>query len=198
MNYEISDSDLTKLVRNEKDNEALMELINRHSGIYVDMVKKFGCKSLSITEVGDIIDDKNYNIYKAAIDYDETRAKFSTYLATKTKFICLTQKTKNKRSKPHFSYDELDFFIESKDNTPEEFCSFSDSFSKIMNLISKNKDKRVEKIFNERYFGGEFNKLQPWHKISKKIGMSSQACINIHNKTIENLKKKVNNETVKF
>ncbi len=198
MNYELSDSDLTKLVKQDKDNDALVELINRHSGIYVDMVNKFGCKSLSMTEVGDIIDDKNYNIYKAAIDYDETRAKFSTYLATKAKFICLTQKTKNKMSKPHSSYEELDFFIESKDNTPEQFCSFSDSFSKIMVLISKNKDERVEKIFNERYFGGEFNKLQAWHRVAKKIGISSQACINIHNRTIEQLKKKVNNETIKF
>ena len=67
-----------------------------------------------------------------------------------------------------------------------------------MHLISKNKDERVEKIFNERYFGGDFNKLQPWHKISKKIGMSSQACINIHNRTVEQLKKRINNETIKF
>ena len=198
MNYKLSDNDLTKLVKEEEDNDALVELINRHSGIYVDMVKRFGGKSLSITEMSDILDDKNYNIYKAAIDYDETRAKFSTYLATKAKFICLTQKTANKNAKPHSSYEELDFFIESKDNTPEQFCSFSDSFSKIMSLISSNKDKRVEKIFNERYFGGKFNKLQPWHMVADVVGISSQACINIHNKTIENLKKKVNNETIKF
>ena len=45
------------------------------------------------------MEDKDYVIYKAALEYKpESKAKFSTHLANKTKYMCLTQKTKNKKN----------------------------------------------------------------------------------------------------
>jgi len=198
MKQTISDTDLTKLVKETNNNEALIELINRHSGIYIDMVKRFGFKSLSLSQVGDIIDEKDYNIYKAAIDYDENRAKFSTHLATKTKYICLTEKTKNKNKKPQVTYEEVDFFLESKDNSPEEYCMLSDYFSKVMNIILNKENEKTKNIFLQRYFGGSLNKLKPWSKVSKEVGLSSQGCINIHNRTIKKIQKKLENERIKL
>lgn len=193
----ISDATLTSLVREKRDDEALCELINRHSGIYIDMVKRFGVNSLPVNDIGDILDEKDYNIYKAAIDYDEKRAKFSTHLATKTKYICLTKKTKNKK-KNTVSYEEVDFLFSEKDNNPDEFCLRNDYFSKIISMITKHEDKRVKTIFLERYFGGDFNKLKPWSEVSLKVGISGQACINIHNRTIKQLQKRIKNGRIKF
>jgi len=93
-----SDTQLTEKVKEFGDEVALIELISRHSGIYVNMVRKFGSKSLSYTQMGQILDEKDYNIYEAALDYDESRAKFSTHIANKAKYICLTEKTKNKKN----------------------------------------------------------------------------------------------------
>jgi hypothetical protein len=83
------------MIKDENDESALHELISRHSGIYVDMLKKFGMSCLTQNQISDIMKDKDYVIYKAALEYDESKAKFSTHLANKAKYMCLTQKTKN-------------------------------------------------------------------------------------------------------
>ena len=85
-----TDPELTDLIK-EKDNEdALNLLIERHSGIYVDIVKKYGSQSLPNTDIYDIISDKDYVIYKAALDYDENKAKFSTHVGNKAKYLCFS------------------------------------------------------------------------------------------------------------
>jgi hypothetical protein len=192
-----SDTQLTEKVKEFGDEVALIELISRHSGIYVNMVRKFGSKSLSYTQMGQILDEKDYNIYEAALDYDESRAKFSTHIANKAKYICLTEKTKNKKNSS-INYDYVDFFIETPDNTPEETCIYEETLNRILNMISDHEDERVRLIFNERYFGGESNKLKPWNKVAEKTNLSHQGCINIHNRTIENFRKKVSNERIKL
>ena len=65
------------MVKEENNEDALDELISRHSGIYVDMLKKFGFKSLTQNQVQDIMADKDYVIYRAALEYDPSRAKLS-------------------------------------------------------------------------------------------------------------------------
>ena len=94
MTEDLTDLALTELIKENNDEEALDELISRHSGIYVDMLKKFGFKCLTHNQVQDIMQDKDYVIYKAALEYDAEKAKFSTHLANKAKYMCLTQKTK--------------------------------------------------------------------------------------------------------
>jgi len=198
MQEDISDAALASLVREEKDNEALSELINRHSGIYVDMVRRFGFKTLQTTEIGDILDEKDYNIYKAAIAYDEKRAKFSTYLAVKTKYICLTKRANKKKNKELVSYEDVDFLFANDDNNPDEFCLRNDYFSRIISMLTKHEDERVKTIFLERYFVGAFNKLKPWSEVALRAGVSGQACINIHNRTIKQLQKRIKNERIKL
>lgn len=197
MNKQFTDPFLTKRVKEENDEKALLELVNRHSGIYVDMVRKFGSKSLSHNQIGDILDEKEYNIYKAALDYDETRSKFSTHLANKAKYICLTEKTKNKKKSP-INYNDVEFFIESTDNNPQEECLDNEAYCRIMNMINNHDDKRIRVIFFERYFCGKLNKLKPWNQIAEKVGLSTQGCINIHNKTIEQFKNRIKNEKIKL
>ena len=114
---DITDSDLTKMIRDENDETALTELISRHSGIYVDMLKKFGFKCLSQIQIQDIMSDKDYVIYRAALEYDPSKAKFSTHLANKAKYMCLTQKTKNKNNRFSTNFDEVQFYQKDKSLT---------------------------------------------------------------------------------
>lgn len=195
---DITDSDLTRMIREENDETALTELIFRHSGIYVDMLRKFGFKCLTQIQIQDIMGDKDYVIYKAALEYDSSKAKFSTHLANKAKYMCLTQKTKNKNNRISTSFDEIQFYQKDKSSTPDESCNTNDSFSRILNLIKKHKDKRLQIIFHERYFCGERGKLKPWKEVAKKINLSAQGCINIHDKAIKELSYKIDNEKIKF
>ena len=194
----ITDSALPDLIKAENDEGALEELISRHSGIYVDMLKKFGMNCLTHNQVSDIMNDKDYVIYKAALEYDETKAKFSTHLANKTKNMCLTQKTKNKNNKISSNFDDVQFSQKDNSYTPDEECKINDSFSRILNLINKHKDKRLKTIFHERYFCGRRGKLKPWKEVARKLNLSSQGCINIHNKAVKEISLKIDNEKIKF
>ena len=69
MTKHLTDTDLTVLIQEKNDELALHELISRHSGIYVDMLKKFGYNGLSFNQISDIMQDKDYVIYKAALEY---------------------------------------------------------------------------------------------------------------------------------
>ena len=195
---DVTDSDLTKMIREENDELALNELISRHSGIYVDMLKRFGFKCLTQNQVQDIMGDKDYVIYKAALEYDESKAKFSTHLANKTKWMCLTQKTKNKKSRISSNFEEIQFFQKDKSPTPDESCKTSDSFSRVLNLINKHKDKRLKIIFHQRYFCGRRGKLKPWKEVAEKINLSAQGCINLHDRAVKELNNKIDNEKIKF
>ena len=56
-------------------------------------------------------------------------------------------------------------------------------------MIDDSKDERVKKIFKMRYKNG--TRLTPWKKIAKKLDLSIQGCINIHNKHLTEIKKYV-------
>jgi len=191
MDYQASDPELTELIKEDDNEEALGLLIDRHSGIYIDMVRRYASKSLPPDDIADIIDDKDYIIYKAALDYDEKKAKFSTHVGNKAKYLCLSKKTAKKNSRKILSFESIDYAEESKDLHPDESCEIKESFSEIINLINSHKDERVKIIFKERYFAGERGKLETWKNIGDKIGISAQGCINIHDKTLEEFKKQI-------
>ena len=198
MIQKLTDSALTNLIKRDNSEDALNELISRHSGIYVDMLKRFGMNCLTENQVLDIMKDKDYTIYKAALEYDESKAKFSTHLANKTKYMCLTQKTKNKNNRITANFDDIKFAEKDKSYTPDESCKINDSFTRILNLIEKHKDKRLRIIFHERYFCGKRGKLKPWKDVARTLNLSAQGCINIHNKAIREISLKIDNEKIKF
>jgi len=64
----------------------------------------------------------------------------------------------------------------------------------IFNLLKQLKDKRIEKIFKLRYFSERKN--MSWSKIGKRLNISTQTVINIHNRTIRFLKNKLESENL--
>ena len=195
---ELTDSDLTEKIKESNDGDALSELISRHSGIYVDMLKKFGYRSLTENQISAIMGDKDYVIYKAALEYDPEKAKFSTHLANKAKYLCLTQRTKNKKNNLISNYDDLEFCQKDETLNPRDQYILNDSFGRVLNLIEKHQDKRLKIIFHERYFCGKKGKLKPWKQVAEKVNLSAQGCINIHNRALKDIKNKIKNEKIKF
>jgi hypothetical protein len=189
--FEASDPHLTSLVKEEDNEEALNLLIDRHSGIYADMVKRYASKSLSVNEIYDLMNEKDYVIYKAALEYDESKAKFSTHVGNKAKYLCLSKKTASKKNYRTLSFESIDYSEQSSEMHPNDKCEINESFTKIMSLINNHHDDRVKTIFKERYFGGERGKLNTWKKIGDQIGLSAQGCINIHDRTLLEFQKHV-------
>ena len=89
MNYfnNQTDSELINNIKNQHDiEESLNELVERHSGIYIDMVNAYSSRDSAFIDKDELINDKEYKIYLAALKYDETKGtKFSTYLGNETK-----------------------------------------------------------------------------------------------------------------
>jgi len=186
----MEDEDLIKKIKNEEatSSEALRELINRHSGIYLDAVNACVPKTTNETNKEDLILDKDYHIYKVALDFEPSRnTKFPTYLCDRTKWMCYNLYKKNSKKKI-VSPEEVD--VEIEDSTDElEVSVRKDQLNKTLDYLSKHPDSRVEKIFNLRYIEGKKNKTMPWRVVSKELNMSIQGCINIHNKTLGEIKK---------
>jgi len=188
------DLQLISNVKNTNDEESLKELIDRHSGIYVDMVNKYIPKSIEGVCKEDILDDKNFCIYDAAIKFDESKnTKFSTYVGNLARWKCLN--IYNKKIKfPQNNIDDISLVKDHRSynlskNSEISIIEDEENLDRIFNLIKNSEDPRVEKIFKMRYKNGK--KLTPWKKIAKKLGLSIQGCINIHNKHLQEIKRYV-------
>ena len=180
-----------ELVENIKKNKkieiCLQELIDRHTGIYLDIVNKY-TRNSNTTNRLDLIDEKDYNIYQAALKYKSDKGtKFPTFLGNETKWICLNKHNKKKKESQISIEDikESDMLNLKNEKIKKDDLEI---FSEAIKLSKKHKDKRVEKIFEMRYITGERNKVMPWKRISEELNMSIQGCINIHNSAIEKFK----------
>ena len=92
--------------KNKKTEDSLQELIGRHTGIYLDIVNKY-TQNGNLTNKLDLIDEKDYNIYQAALKYEGDRGtKFPTFLGNETKWICLNKYNKRKKE-PQVSIDDI-------------------------------------------------------------------------------------------
>lgn len=186
----LSDLDLVKNIKKKVNvNESLQKLIDRHSGIYLDIVNSFlkNCNNSSIKD--DIINDKDFAIYNTALKFDETRGtKFSTFLGNEAKWMCLNANNKNKKFIE--LNDQSCDFDKIKDETEINNKHFEDLILKdFQEEIKNHPDCRIRKIFEMRYSGNK--KLVPWRKISKKMNLSIQGCINIHNSALKTISKTI-------
>jgi hypothetical protein len=186
-----SDLSLINKIKEKNDSKSLTELINRHSGIYMDMVNKTVSDSCSFVNKNDILKDKDYSIYAAALKYkSDKNTKFPTYLANETRWKCLNIYNKNKK----MIEEPLDDSIKEK-SSREDFLSdiqVKETIKNVLDMASKSSDPRIKKIIDMRY-SFSYNKACSWREISKELGMSIQGCIDIHNKFINKVKQEIKN-----
>lgn len=196
----MTDSDLIlNLKEDQKSSECLMELVDRHSGIYMTMVNNYTPKNnrSGPSYKSELISDKNYYIYQAALKYNEDKkTKFSTYLGNETRWMCLNlyNREKNKSMK-EVSAEEADAVIKLIDpqNVSQDYIK-GEIAQKVNIMIENDPDSRISKVFKMRYSDPRGNKLTPWKTISEELNLSIQGCINIHNRTIERIKKELSKE----
>lgn len=184
-----SDLSLITRIKNSNDETSLSELIERHSGIYIQIVEHFlnNSKMKQFKEM--VLQDKDLTIYNSALNYDPSRlAKFPTYLANAAKWKCLNLINQTKKKKEC----DLDSAIQLEISDDGFLIDIdkAEAFQALFDALEQEKDPRVKKIIDFRY-NSDNNKLTPWREIAKKMNLSIQGCINIHDNFIKNLKKKL-------
>lgn len=188
-----SDLSLINKVKSEGDQTSLNQLIERHSGIYLDMVNSVIPNNCDFLDKNDLLEEKEISIYKAIMNYDENKnTKFSTYLGNETRWRCLN--IFNRGSK--YKHIDIDNFKEDGNLTQEDSIkdiSSKEMLKKIFNLADQHKDERVKKIIDLRYKVGTGNKTMSWKNVAKILKISIQGCINIHDRFIEETKKELQN-----
>jgi RNA polymerase sigma factor (sigma-70 family) len=188
MNITLDDNTLVKNVQEKNDEEALKMLIDRHSALCNSLYKKYSNSMLnSGVYLQDIVDQKDYIVYKSAMSFDPCKnSKFSTWLYNQVRYQCLNCMNENS----HYltlETDKLNYIIEKQAPPEKEYKNINEY---IFNIIDSCSDKRVQKIFKMRYLNNS-NKKMPWNKIAKKLKISTQTAINIHNKALKLLKNKI-------
>lgn len=180
---------IQEIQRNNNEN-CLKELIAKHSGIYLQIVNQTISDQSNVNK-NDIIDDKDLFIYQKALNFDPNRnMKFSTYLGNEIKWKCLNVHNKVKKYEYCDIADQSENLID-KDYA-QEFAK-SESISLIFQKAEEFPDERVRKIMKMRYKDCNGNKPTAWKKIAKKLKLSIQGCINIHNRFIKKIKQELNN-----
>jgi DNA-directed RNA polymerase specialized sigma subunit len=188
-----SDLSLITKVKKEGDSNSLNELIERHSGIYLDMVNSVIPNNCDFLDKNDLLDDKEISIYKAIMNFDENKnTKFSTYLGNETKWKCLNIFNRGVK----YKYLDIDNFKEDGNLSEQDSTndiSSKEVLKKIFLLADNHEDERVKNIINLRYKIGNGNKMMSWKKVAENLNISIQGCINIHDRFIEQTKKELQN-----
>lgn len=189
---EDSDVELVRKVKTLKCNDSLKTLIERHSALCFDTFNKYNRALIEKgVNVEDLVEEKDYLIYKCTLNFDETKnSKFSTWLANHVKYKCLTNITKQKWN---VSIDD-----ENNNQIVSKLSESKDDFSEkrdfVFNLLAQMKDKRLEKIISMRYYGDKNSRK--WKNISKELGITYQTAITLHKKALDFLKTKIESKNM--
>ena len=182
--YHPTDVALVNKVQAKRCNESLKLLIRRHSPLCYDICDKY---SYLFARNGvcysDVINEKEFLVYKSALSYNpDKKAKFSTWLGNQVRYHCLNCVNKNRLLPVDDEF--LNHIIHKNQPEPEE--SLAEQVDYVKNLLRQTRDARVKKIFQIRYFSNP-RKKTAWSVVAKRVGVSTQTAINLHNKTIKML-----------
>lgn len=179
----------TELIKNIKQNidtdSSIKRLLLLHGALINNISSKYAKPLMdSGSNVEDIMAERFYIVYKAALSFnDKRKVKFSSYLGSFTRWYCLNRI--NRKEKFAFIGDEYleNIPAENNDANIKEYIHY---------LIEKIKDKKIKKIFEMRYFSDK-NKLTSWRIIGQYLGVSGQTANNWSKKGLKFLKKEIIN-----
>lgn len=180
---------LVKKIKLNNCNDSFLKLSSNYENFYFSIAKKYYTPlvKMGMTKE-DINAEKDFILYKAIQSFDaKQKTKFSTWFCNCTRYHFLNFINSNR--KYVVSEDKtIDFF--NVQNSLIAVDKTSETLDYLNSLISSMKDKRIKEIFKLRYFSGN-EKLTTWNKIAKKIGISTQTAINLHEKARVFLKNKI-------
>lgn len=190
----MTDLQLIQKIKKNNCEQSLLELYSKHQGICNKMLQKYCkvCYDIGVS-LEDLNSEKIYVVYKSALSFKSNKKiKFSTWLGNQMRYHCLN--TFNKQSKDvSMENENIKYITENNQSKQIDHALLNkEKVDLIFNILDQMADSRVKEIFNLRYFSDR--KIQPWNKIGKKMHISTQTVINIHNKALSFLNKKISSD----
>ena len=186
----LSDNHLIERIKKNNCEKSLIELSERHSGLYFKILKKYSKSFFANNiDIKEAANDKNLIIWNSVNSFSiEKNVKFSTWLANQTKYHCLNTLNKKTKDRLVTTGDEILDFLNEEDISYDA----GPLFEFIENILDQLKDKRIKDIFSMRY--SRQDKKPSWCLVAKKLKISTQTAINLHNRGIKVLRKKIDSE----
>ena len=200
-NNQLEELNIINLAKNG-DNDSIKTLIDKHSGICVDVYKKYiNLPNVSGFISDDIISSKNYIIYNSAKTFDPSKgSKFSTWLANQTRYFCLNSINKANKLIP-VETESLNKLIENnvqefknEEKTIEVRDSILEVIKETLNSLS---NKKIKKCIEIKYFSEDEN-TKSYTEVADKMNVTVQTIINWHNKFIKIVRQKCKNRKIIF
>lgn len=190
----LPESDLIARVKGEQDSAALLALVNKHTGIYFQVVNRYASAYPNVIKARDLDDDKLYNLYRFISAYDPTKGtKLSTYIGDRTDYMCkglLKRDERNPISPGMYAASgiaPLDVDDDTYSTTNGGRITLQDDSraSRVAEVV--NADLAVEDILKTahevsddprffRIWDYRHNKGLSWRKISAKMRLSHEGC----------------------
>ena len=136
----------------------------------------------------EIKSEKDFILYKAIQSFDaKQKTKFSTWFCNCTRYHFLNFINSNKKYVLNEGLD-VDVYLDRDILTVTD--KNNDLLDYLSSLLSSFKDSRINEVYKLRYFS---NSAKPvtWNKIAKKLNISTQTAINLHEKARVFLKNKI-------
>jgi RNA polymerase sigma factor (sigma-70 family) len=187
-----SDSELVELIKSKADSDSFNEVCRRYENIFYKICQKYvNALSMSGVNPQDIFDEKTFIIYHCISSYKPSKkTKLGTWIGNYARYLCLNSINARKFILPTTDADLKQYIEETQ--ASQDFQQKQDNpkedFNYILNLLSQLKDPRITEIFKYRYLG---HKRMIWAHIAKKMNISTQTAINLHNKGIELIRRKL-------
>jgi len=194
---ELCDNSLVKRVKEIGCNESFKEILNRHEKLFYKICQNY----MSILESKghrreDVLSDLSFVLFRSVKSYKPNKkTKFSTWIGNCSKYYCLTLiNSKNRFIDTDDETIEYHINIKSKENYFNDESRTEDK-EFVFQILKKLKDPRIPRVFELRYFDKDKkNKKATWSVIARKIKTSTQTAINLHQRGLDILSKKMNAE----
>lgn len=178
----MTDLELINKIKDNGDESSLLELANRHTGIFYQTVER-NAPFYRVNNIDDFKERKLWFTYKAAKSFDETKgANFCTWLGNTTRFALLKARVEE-RDEPDFC--ELDGHEIPLDESPSSQLETKDLLKTIFDFLPERFDERTQKIFKDHLLEGKTFK-----QIAEEYNVSFQMIQQIFSNTKRVLKKK--------
>ncbi len=176
-------------VKNHNCEDSFEKLSSSYDNFYFSVARKY---STSLNKMGmskeEIKFEKDFILYKAIHSFDQKqKTKFSTWFCNCVRYHFLNYLNYNRK---HFLNDTFDSEIVSNKNILFTTDKNTELYDYLSSLLCSFKDSRVNEVYRLRYFSGSC-KPATWNTIAKKLNISTQTAINLHEKARIFLKNKI-------
>lgn len=173
------DLELIERIKTYNDSNALVELANRHSGIFYDTINKNLPFYSGTNFLDEIKERRDYFAFKAAESYDAERGAFSTWFANSVRYVCLSARTKESQS----------IFCETSEDIEQPYYDTNLERRDLIHEISKFAEEELtakeKKVLDDRAFLGK-----SFNSISKELNLTPQGIQVIFKRAQKKIKNK--------